>query len=142
VTEVDLKAMPSQPSIDHRGVARSRSMWHGWPANVNDCAVGPTMHESQCFSGAVFFACGRESLIACKAMRALAFLANIGIIAAAYYFGSWTGMFIALAVCVVLVVGFLVFSTDKTEAEESRKTRKAMGRNTTFLAGLFGPSDR
>jgi Na+-translocating ferredoxin:NAD+ oxidoreductase RnfD subunit len=75
-------------------------------------------------------------------MRALAFIANIGIIAAAYYFGSWTGMFIALAVCVVLVVGFLVFSTDKTEAEESRKTRKAMGRNTTFLAGLFGPSDR
>jgi hypothetical protein len=70
-------------------------------------------------------------------MRALAFLANIAVIAVAYYFGSWTGLLIALAVCVTLVAAFLVFSTDKTEAGESRKMRKAMGRNTTFLAGLF-----
>jgi len=75
-------------------------------------------------------------------MRALAFLANIGVIAVAYYFGSWTGLLIALAVCVALVAAFLVFSTDKTESKESRKMRKAMGRNTTFLAGLFEHSKR
>ncbi len=75
-------------------------------------------------------------------MRALAFLANFGVIAVAYYFGSWTGLLTALAACVALVVAFLLFSTDKNESKESRRMRKAMGQNTTFLAGLFEHSKR
>jgi hypothetical protein len=75
-------------------------------------------------------------------MRALAFLANIGVIAVCFYFGSWTGLLIALAVCAALVAAFLVLSTDRNESKESRKMRKAMGRNTTFLAGLFENSKR
>ncbi len=75
-------------------------------------------------------------------MRALAFLANIGVIAVAYYFGSWTGLLIALSVCAALVAAFLVFSTDKKESKESRKMRRAMGGNTTFLADLFEHSRR
>jgi hypothetical protein len=75
-------------------------------------------------------------------MRALVIIANIGLIAAAFYFGSWAGLLIALAVCIALIGAFLAFSTDKVEARESREMRKAMGRNTTFLAGLFEHTKR
>jgi hypothetical protein len=75
-------------------------------------------------------------------MRAITLLASIGIVAVAFYLGSWTGLLIAVAVCVALVAGLFVLSTDKTESVESREMRKAMGRNTTFLAGLFETSKR
>ena len=39
----------------------------------------------------------------------------------------------------LLVAGFFAFSMASTEARESRRMQRAMGRNTTFLAELLGP---
>ena len=73
-------------------------------------------------------------------MRAIVLLANIGVLALAFYLGSWIGVLIATGICSVLVAVFFLFSTARTEARESKDMKKAMGRDTTFLAGLFGPS--
>ncbi|MDM0104508.1 hypothetical protein QTH97_06165 [Variovorax sp. J22R24] len=75
-------------------------------------------------------------------MRAIILLANIGVLAVAFYLGSLTGLLIAAGVCLVLVAGFFAFSMARTEARESKDMKRAMGRNTTLLAGLFEPSKR
>ena len=82
------------------------------------------------------------SLIACPAMRAIILLANIGVLALAFYLGSWMGLLIAAGVCVVLVAAFFVFSMATSEARESKDVQRAMGRNSTFLGGLFHSSKR
>ncbi|MDM0076564.1 hypothetical protein QTH90_19295 [Variovorax sp. J2P1-59] len=73
-------------------------------------------------------------------MRAIILLANLGVLALAYYLGSWMGLLIAAGVCVVLVAAFFVFSMARLEARESKDTQRAMGRSSTFLGGLFHPS--
>jgi uncharacterized membrane protein YedE/YeeE len=73
-------------------------------------------------------------------MRTFILLAYLGVLALAFYFGSLMGLLIAAGICVVLVAGFFVFSTAKIESRESKDVQKAMGRNSTFLGGLFGPS--
>jgi len=71
-------------------------------------------------------------------MRALILIVNIAALAAAYYLASLTGLLIAAGLCFVLIAGFFAFSMASTEARESRKMQRAMGRNTTFLAELMG----
>lgn len=75
-------------------------------------------------------------------MRALILFANIAILGLAWYFGSLTGVLIAAGLCVIVVAGVFAFSMARTEARESKDMQRAMGRNTTFLAGLFGPTKR
>ena len=70
-------------------------------------------------------------------MRALALLANLGILALAYYFGSLAGLLIAAGICVAAIAGLFVFSMSRTEALESKEMRRSMGRSTTFLGGLM-----
>jgi hypothetical protein len=70
-------------------------------------------------------------------MRATLLLANIGILALAYWLGSITGFLIAGAVCFVFIAGVFAFSMAKTEARESKDMQRSMGRNTTFLGRLF-----
>jgi uncharacterized ion transporter superfamily protein YfcC len=73
-------------------------------------------------------------------MRTFVLLVYFGVMALAFYFGSLTGLLIAAGICIVMVAGFFVFSMARNEARESKDMQRAMGRNTTFLAGLFGPS--
>ena len=75
-------------------------------------------------------------------MRALILLANIAVIAVAIFLGSWTGLLVAAFLCFVLIAAFFVFSTEKTEALESKGLRRSMGRSTTFLGGLFESNRR
>ena len=70
-------------------------------------------------------------------MRAIVLLANIGLLALAFYFGSLAGLLIATAVCVAVVAGLFVFSMSRSESLESKDMRRAMGRNTTLLGGLM-----
>ena len=72
-------------------------------------------------------------------MRAVILIVNIAILAIAYALASLTGLLIAAGICFVLIAGFFTFSMASTEARESRKMQRAMGRNTTFLAELLGP---
>jgi len=69
-------------------------------------------------------------------MRAIVLLANIGLLALAFYFGSLAGLLIATAVCVAVVAGLFLFSMSRGESLESKGMRRAMGRSTTFLGGL------
>jgi hypothetical protein len=69
-------------------------------------------------------------------MRAIIVLAYIGIVVLGFCFGALTGMLVTAAVSLLLIAGLFLFSTDRREAMESREMRRAMGRNTTFLAGL------
>lgn len=71
-------------------------------------------------------------------MRAFILIVNIAALAAAYYLASLTGLLIVAGLCIVLIAGFFAFSMASTEARESRKMQRAMGRNTTFLAELMG----
>ncbi|MDM0012789.1 hypothetical protein QTH87_10140 [Variovorax sp. J22P168] len=75
-------------------------------------------------------------------MRAILLLLNIAVIAAAYYLAGITGLVIAALVCFALIAGAFVFSMARADSQESSEMRRAMGRNTTFLAGLFGPTKR
>lgn len=72
-------------------------------------------------------------------MRALILFVNIAVLAAAYWVASLTGLLIAAGLCFVVIAAFFAFSMASTEARESRKMQRAMGRNTTFLAELLGP---
>jgi hypothetical protein len=69
-------------------------------------------------------------------MRAIVLLANLGLLALAYHFGSLAGLLIAAALCVAIVAGFFLFSMARSESLESKDMRRAMGRSTTFLGGL------
>ncbi|MBB3177619.1 hypothetical protein [Variovorax sp. Sphag1AA] len=69
-------------------------------------------------------------------MRALLLLANLGLLALAFYFGSLAGLLIAVALCIAIVAGFFLFSMSRAESLESKDMRRAMGRSTTFLGGL------
>lgn len=69
-------------------------------------------------------------------MRPIILLANLCILAVAFYFGSLTGLLVAGAVCIAIVAGFFMFSTARTESLESKEMRRTMGRSTTFLGGL------
>ena len=112
-TEADLKTMRSRPP---RISLRTRK-----------CSVffrGSTNHS------------GHGSLIAFRAMRALVLLANLGLLALAFYFGSLAGLLIATALCVAIVAGFFLFSMSRSESLESKNMRRTMGRSTTFLGGL------
>jgi len=75
-------------------------------------------------------------------MRALILVLNIGVLGLALYFGSWTAWLVAAAVCFLIIAAFFKFSMARTEARESREMQRSMGRNTTFLAGLFGSNGR
>jgi|UPI0004855866 hypothetical protein len=75
-------------------------------------------------------------------MRTLCLLANFVVLAVAFYFGSLLGLAIALGICVVLVTLFFIFSTATSEARESKRIQREMGRSTTFLGGLFHSSRR
>ena len=72
-------------------------------------------------------------------MRALILILNVALLAIAWWAASLTGVLIAAGLCFVLVAGFFAFSMASTEARESRRMQRAMGRNTTFLAELLGP---
>lgn len=69
-------------------------------------------------------------------MRALILLSSLSILALAYTLGSFPGLLLAAVLSIVIGALSFVFSTAKTEACESRKMRRTMGRNTTFLAML------
>jgi hypothetical protein len=69
-------------------------------------------------------------------MRAIILLANICVLALAYWLGSIMGLLIAAALCLVFAVALFVFSMARHEARESRDMQRAMGRNTSFLARL------
>jgi Flp pilus assembly protein TadB len=75
-------------------------------------------------------------------MRTLCLLVNFAVLGVALYFGSLLGLAIALGICVVLVTLFFIFSMASNEARESKRIQREMGRNTTFLAGLFHSSKR
>jgi hypothetical protein len=75
-------------------------------------------------------------------MRALVLFANIAVLAIAFWLASFTGLVIAAALCFVLIAAAFALSMAKTEARESRDMQRAMGRNTTFLAGLWSPRKR
>lgn len=75
-------------------------------------------------------------------MRALILLLSIAVLGLAYYLASITGLLIAAGLCLVLAAGAFAFSMARTDARESKDMQRAMGRNTTFLAGLFGPTRR
>jgi Flp pilus assembly protein TadB len=75
-------------------------------------------------------------------MRALILILNVALLVAAWWVASLTGVLIAAGLCFVLVAGFFAFSMASTEARESRRMQRAMGRNTTFLAELLGPRKR
>lgn len=69
-------------------------------------------------------------------MRAIVFLANLCVLGLAWWWGSFTGLLIAAAICIAAVAGFFAVSMARTEARESRTMQRNMGRNTTFLARL------
>ena len=69
-------------------------------------------------------------------MRALLLLASLAVPATAWWLGSFTGLLIVVGACLALVAASFAFSTATEEAGESKKTRRAFGRSTTFLAGL------
>ncbi|SEA88650.1 hypothetical protein [Variovorax sp. YR216] len=69
-------------------------------------------------------------------MRAIVLLANFGLLALAFYFGSLAGLLIAAALCIAIVAAFFLFSMSRSESLESKDMRRAMGRSTTFLGGL------
>ena len=69
-------------------------------------------------------------------MRILLFLASIAIPATAWWFGSFTGLFIAIGTCFLLTAATFAFSRAGKEARESKQIQRAFGRSTTFLAGL------
>lgn len=70
-------------------------------------------------------------------MRAAILLANICVLALAWWFGSLTGLLIAAAVCFVFIAGVFALSMAKTEARESKDMQRSMERNTTFLGRLL-----
>ncbi|VTU26268.1 MULTISPECIES: hypothetical protein [unclassified Variovorax] len=75
-------------------------------------------------------------------MRAIILLANIAVLAIAFWLASFTGLLIAGVLCFVLIAAVFALSMARTEARESRDMQRAMGRNTTFLAGLWSPRKR
>jgi len=69
-------------------------------------------------------------------MRALLLLASIAVPAIAWWLGSFTGLLIAVGVCLAGVAASFAFSRSRVEARESKQMQRAFGRSTTFLAGL------
>ena len=72
-------------------------------------------------------------------MRAIVLIVNIAVLVTAWWVASLTGLLVAAGLCFVLITGCFAFSMASTEARESRRMQRAMGRNTTFLADLLGP---
>ncbi|SCK47022.1 hypothetical protein VAR608DRAFT_4630 [Variovorax sp. HW608] len=70
-------------------------------------------------------------------MRAIVLLANFGLLALAFYFGSLAGLLIAVGVCVAIIACLFLFSMSRSESLESKETRRSMGRDTTFLGTLM-----
>ena len=70
-------------------------------------------------------------------MRAIVLLANLGLLALAFYFGSLAGLLIVAGVCVAVVACLFLFSMSRSESLESKEMRRSMGRITTLLGGLM-----
>lgn len=69
-------------------------------------------------------------------MRATILFVNICVVALAYWLGSFMGLLIAGALCLLITAGVFALSMARTEARESKGMQRSMGRNTTFLARL------
>jgi len=69
-------------------------------------------------------------------MRALILLGNLLVLGLAYWFGSLSGLLIALAACLVFVAAAFWLSMARGEARESKAIKRAMGRNTTLMGKL------
>ena len=69
-------------------------------------------------------------------MRAFIILANIAVVAVAWNMSSLTGMLLVTALSFVFIALSFALFTARTESRESRDMQRAMGRNSTFLAGL------